>query len=74
MKNRSKMIPYDQKTVANFGIAIHGIWISAIHAEMTSCVDTYALREKEIVELLEIPTILTAIAAAPSDYVVTIIP
>ena len=44
MKADQKVVSTSKKWLMRYVVAIHGYWISAIPAEMTSCVDTYMLK------------------------------
>jgi hypothetical protein len=41
----------DQKMVSTFGITIHGLWISALPAEMTSCVEYLRHRQSAYLDI-----------------------
>jgi hypothetical protein len=43
-KQIKKWFHVAKKQLVRYGVAIHGFWISAIPAEMTSCVDTNATK------------------------------
>jgi hypothetical protein len=43
MKADQKVVSSGKKWLMRYVVAIHGFWISAIHAEMTSCIDSYVL-------------------------------